>query len=92
LQEAIADILSLKAVNAATRNNVENLILCGGVSANHRLRELLTERATQKGINFICPHPSLSTDNGAMIAAAAIFRKRAGTLMVNNEVRAWGEL
>jgi len=92
LQEAIADILSLKAVNAAKKNNVENLILCGGVSANSRLRELLEERAAKNGINLICPPPDLCTDNGAMIAAAAIFRKRAGVLVENREVRAWNDL
>jgi len=92
LQEAIADILSLKAVNAAKRNNVENLILCGGVSANRRLRELLAERTAKNGINLICPQPSLCTDNGAMIAAAAIFRKRAGRLGWNKEVKAWNDL
>jgi len=78
LQEAIADILSFKAVNAAQKYNVENIILCGGVSANYRLRELLAERAEKSGLNLICPPLSLCTDNGAMIAAAAIFRKRAG--------------
>jgi len=92
LQEAIADILSLKAVNAAKRNNVENIILCGGVSANNRLRELLAERAAKTGINLICPTTALCTDNGAMIAAAAIFRKKAGKLMQNKEVKAWNDL
>jgi N6-L-threonylcarbamoyladenine synthase len=92
LQEAIADILSFKAVNAAKKNKMENLILCGGVSANNRLRELLLERATKNGINLIYPPPSLCTDNGAMIAAAAIFRKRAGMLAKNKEVRAWNNL
>ena len=92
LQEAIADILSLKAVNTAEKYGAENLILCGGVSANYRLRELIAERAEKSGINFICPPPSLCTDNGAMIAAAAIFRKRAGVLVKNNEVRAWSDI
>jgi N6-L-threonylcarbamoyladenine synthase len=92
LQEAIADILSLKAVNAANRHGVENLILCGGVSANYRLRELLSKRCKIAGINFICPPQHLCTDNGAMIATAAIFRKRAGMLEQNNEVRAWAPL
>jgi N6-L-threonylcarbamoyladenine synthase len=89
LQEAIADILSLKAINAAKKHGVENLILCGGVSANYRLRELLDERCKKASLNFICPEPSLCTDNGAMIAAVAIFRKRAGMLKENNEVKAW---
>jgi N6-L-threonylcarbamoyladenine synthase len=92
LQEAVADILSLKAVNAAKKQGVENLIVCGGVSANYRLRELITERAEKSGINFTFPPFPLCTDNGAMIATAAIFRKRAGALAKNNEVRAWGAL
>ncbi|MDR3001139.1 MAG: tRNA (adenosine(37)-N6)-threonylcarbamoyltransferase complex transferase subunit TsaD [Fibromonadaceae bacterium] len=92
LQEAIADILSLKTVNAAKKNKVENIVLCGGVSANYRLRELMNERSQKEGINLICPEPSLCTDNGAMIAAAAIFRKRAGVLTQNNEVKAWSNL
>jgi len=73
LQEAIADILSLKAINAAKKHGIENLILCGGVSANYRLRELMAERAEKSGLNLICPPVELCTDNGAMIAAAAIF-------------------
>ena len=92
LQEAIADILSLKTINAAKKNNVENIVLCGGVSANYRLRELMNERCEKEGINLICPEPSLCTDNGAMIAAAAIFRKRAGALTQNNKVEAWSDL
>jgi N6-L-threonylcarbamoyladenine synthase len=92
LQEAIADILSLKAINAAEKHGIENLILCGGVSANYRLRELLGERCKATGINFICPPLELCTDNGAMIAVAAIFRKRVGMLKQNNEVKAWDPL
>jgi N6-L-threonylcarbamoyladenine synthase len=92
LQEAIADILSLKTVNAALKHEVKNIVLCGGVSANYRLRELLGERAEKNRLKLICPQPSLCTDNGAMIAAAAIFRKRAGMLTLNNDVRAFHDL
>jgi len=89
LQEAIVDILSLKAVNAAKKKGIDTILLCGGVSANYRLREILSERCKEKSLHFICPQPSLCTDNGAMIATAAIFRKKAGMLFVNKEVRAW---
>ncbi len=88
MQEAIADILTVKAVKAAKKFNVENIVLCGGVSANYRIRELLKERAE----NCIFPDTSLSTDNGAMIAAAAILRSRAGKLAQCDEVKAWNEL
>ena len=89
LQEAIVDILSLKAVNAAKKNGTDTVLLCGGVSANYRLREILSERCEKESLHFICPEPSLCTDNGAMIAAAAIYRKKAGKLFMNKEVRAW---
>jgi N6-L-threonylcarbamoyladenine synthase len=89
LQEAIVDILSLKAVNAAKKNGTDTVLLCGGVSANYRLREILSERCKKESLRFICPEPSLCTDNGAMIAAAAIHRKRAGKLFASKEIKAW---
>jgi N6-L-threonylcarbamoyladenine synthase len=92
LQEAIADVLSLKAVNAAKKTGTDCILLCGGVSANKRLRELLGERCENAGINLICPEPALCTDNGAMIAAAAIFRERAGMLSAGGQVKAWEPL
>ncbi|MDR0518321.1 MAG: tRNA (adenosine(37)-N6)-threonylcarbamoyltransferase complex transferase subunit TsaD [Fibromonadaceae bacterium] len=92
LQEAIADILSLKAVNAAKKTGMNHVLLCGGVSANGRLRELLSERCKEAGMNFIFPELELCTDNGAMIAAAAIFRERAGMLFAGGQVRAWEPL
>jgi N6-L-threonylcarbamoyladenine synthase len=92
LQEAVVDILSLKAIKAAEKRGIGNLIVCGGVSANYRLREFIAERAKKNGINFAFPSLPLCTDNGAMIAATAIFRKRADALVKNNEVKAWGDL
>jgi len=80
LQEAVADILSFKAVEAAKRHRAACLLVCGGVSANYRLRELVKERADKSGMNFALPPVQLCTDNGAMIAIAAICRKRAGAL------------
>jgi len=68
-QEAIADILSVKAVRAATRLGRERLVLGGGVAANSRLRELAQERGQAKGIRVFIPPKSLCTDNAAMVAA-----------------------
>ncbi|MDR2580830.1 MAG: tRNA (adenosine(37)-N6)-threonylcarbamoyltransferase complex transferase subunit TsaD [Fibromonadaceae bacterium] len=76
LQEAIVDILSLKTVNAAKKMGVDTVLLCGGVSANYRLRELLDERCKAAGLRLIYPELSLCTDNGAMIAAAGILVTR----------------
>jgi len=68
-QEAIADVLSTKAVRACRRLGVERLVLGGGVAANTRVRELVEERANAKGITAFIPPKVLCTDNAAMIAA-----------------------
>src|SRR5699024_12606076 len=39
-QEAVADVITKKAVLAATEHNIDHLLLGGGVAANTRLREL----------------------------------------------------
>ena len=67
-QEAIADVLSFKAVRAARRLGVKRLVLGGGVAANVRLRELTVERCAAAGIEVFLPEKALCTDNAAMIA------------------------
>jgi N6-L-threonylcarbamoyladenine synthase len=68
-QEAVCDVLSAKAVDACEALGAEDLLIGGGVAANGRLRALLEERATERGIRLRRPRPALCTDNGAMIAA-----------------------
>ncbi len=67
-QEAVADVLSAKAVDACEHFGAETLLLGGGVAANSRLRALLEERTAAAGITLRRPRPGLCTDNGAMIA------------------------
>ncbi len=68
-QEAVCDVLTRKAVDAAVTNGVEDLLIGGGVAANSRLRVLAEERAARHGIRVRVPRPGLCTDNGAMVAA-----------------------
>jgi N6-L-threonylcarbamoyladenine synthase len=68
-QEAVADVLTRKAVQACQRNGVDHLIIGGGVAANSRLRALAAERCDAAGIRLRVPRPGLCTDNGAMVAA-----------------------
>jgi N6-L-threonylcarbamoyladenine synthase len=77
-QEAMAETLVHKTLRAAAHFNARNVVLGGGVAANSRLRELLAERGAQAGLNVLMPPPGLCTDNGAMIAQAAIHRIEAG--------------
>jgi len=77
-QEAVADVLTRKAVRAATDLGVSTLLIAGGVAANSRLRELAAERCAAAGLALRIPRPRLCTDNGAMIASFAAHLIAAG--------------
>ena len=77
-QEAVADVLTAKAVDAARHFGVDHLVLGGGVAANSRLRTLMAERAAAAGIELRRPRPGLCTDNGAMIAVLGAQVMEAG--------------
>lgn len=68
-QEAVADVLSAKAVAACRDLGADTLILGGGVAANSRLRTLTEQRCAAAGVRLRVPRPGLCTDNGAMVAA-----------------------
>ncbi len=67
-QEAVCDVLTAKAVDACEHLGVSDLLIGGGVAANSRLRALLEQRTSERGITLRRPRPALCTDNGAMIA------------------------
>jgi len=71
-QEAIVDVLAEKAFEAVRRFKVEALAVVGGVSANSRLRTVLTSRADSTGIRLSLPSLAYCTDNAAMVAAAGL--------------------
>ncbi|WP_019202412.1 tRNA (adenosine(37)-N6)-threonylcarbamoyltransferase complex transferase subunit TsaD [Tsukamurella sp. 1534] len=68
-QEAVADVLTFKAIRAAQDTGVETMVLGGGATANSRIRSLAQERCDAAGIELRVPKPRLCTDNGVMIAA-----------------------
>jgi N6-L-threonylcarbamoyladenine synthase len=76
-QEAAVDVQVEKLVCAALQVGVENVLVCGGVAANSRLRAKLEERCSREGLELFVPSPKLCTDNGAMIAAcgAHVYRR-----------------
>ncbi|WP_144207605.1 tRNA (adenosine(37)-N6)-threonylcarbamoyltransferase complex transferase subunit TsaD [Mycobacterium tilburgii] len=77
-QEAVADVLTRKAVRAASDLGVGTLLIAGGVAANSRLRELATQRCAEADLTLRIPRPRLCTDNGAMIASFAAHLVAAG--------------
>jgi N6-L-threonylcarbamoyladenine synthase len=77
-QEAIVDVLLLKAVAACTQTGINSLVIAGGVAANSRLRALAEQRCEKAGIRLRVPSPGLCTDNGAMVAALGSLMVSAG--------------
>ena len=74
-QEAVVDVLVTKTVNATKRLGAKQILLCGGVAANHLLRQTMAERSP---LPVLTPSPILCTDNAAMIACCAHVRLQAG--------------
>ncbi len=68
-QEAVCDVLTRKAMDAAVEHDIDTIMIGGGVAANSRLRALAESRAAERGIRVRVPRPGLCTDNGAMVAA-----------------------
>ena len=77
-QRALVDDLVSKTLAAAVDYGVATLLITGGVAANSELRATFEVRAAEEGIPVLFPSRKLSTDNAAMIAAAAYPRYLAG--------------
>ena len=72
--EAVADVLTTKAVKAIKTTGIKQLVVAGGVSANKTLRASLIEACRKRGARVFFPPQRLCTDNGAMIAIAGMMR------------------
>ena len=73
-QEAVVDVCITKLLRGAAEVDAKTVVIGGGVAANSRLRTRLLDAAEADGRRAFLPSPSLCTDNGAMIAAAAWWR------------------
>ena len=70
-QRALVSDLVIKTLAAARACNVATLFVTGGVAANNELRQRFEQDAAMEGLPVYFPSRPLSTDNAAMIAAAA---------------------
>ncbi len=70
-QNAVVRDLVERTMMAAEECSVETILVSGGVAANSQLRATFEERAGSRGLKIYFPSRALSTDNAAMIAAAA---------------------
>ncbi|MGA9241401.1 MAG: tRNA (adenosine(37)-N6)-threonylcarbamoyltransferase complex transferase subunit TsaD [Silvibacterium sp.] len=70
-QRAVIDDLRRKTFRAAEQLGAASLLVSGGVAANRELRVRFTAEGGDRGLPIAFPSLTLSTDNAAMIAAAA---------------------
>ncbi|MBI2577529.1 MAG: tRNA (adenosine(37)-N6)-threonylcarbamoyltransferase complex transferase subunit TsaD [Candidatus Wildermuthbacteria bacterium] len=80
IQAAIVEVLVAKTMRAAKQFRAKSIIIGGGVAANDELRRQLQLAISswQSTIAFLAPSPTLSTDNGAMIAITGLVKFRNG--------------
>jgi len=76
-QEAVVDCLVGKAFQALDKIGLKTLCVGGGVAANARLRQRLTDEAQRRGVELHIAPLALCTDN-AVMGAIAIERLKAG--------------
>ncbi len=79
-QAAVVEVLVRKTIKAAKEFKVSLVTASGGVSCNQSLRKNLVHAASNAGLEVKLADPSLTTDNAAMIAFAALERYQRGML------------
>jgi N6-L-threonylcarbamoyladenine synthase len=77
-QHAVIGDLMKRTFAAAQSLGTRRILVTGGVAANRELRERFTREAAARGVRISFPTLALSTDNAAMIAAAAWPRLLSG--------------
>lgn len=75
-EKNVAEVLVEHTMEIAKEQNINKIVLAGGVSANTRLREELQNKGKENNIEIYLPEMKYSTDNAAMITAAGIFKYR----------------
>ena len=77
-QNAVVDELVTRTIAATKESLARSILVSGGVAANSQLRTVFGSEAGKRGLDVFFPSRALSTDNAAMIAAAAYPRFLAG--------------
>lgn len=75
---AVADTLTIKSKRALEQENLNRLVVAGGVSANREIRSKLDTLMKKRKGEVFYPRLEFCTDNGAMIAYAGAQRLAAG--------------
>jgi N6-L-threonylcarbamoyladenine synthase len=85
-QIAVVEVLIKKAFKAAAENDLERIVVCGGVACNSGLRAAMLDQSKKHGLQVIFPSPALCGDNAAMLGVAADYY--LSNQIVSREIRA----
>ena len=88
MQEQVVEELTKKSISACKKYHEKKLVIGGGVSANSRLRERLSEEGAKNKISIYFPELSLTGDNGAMIAAEGYYQIISGAGLADMDLTA----
>jgi N6-L-threonylcarbamoyladenine synthase len=77
-QRTVVRELVNRSLAAASQCGVKTVLVSGGVAANRELRQTFEVEARRQGMTVFFPSRELSTDNAAMIAAAAFAKYSIG--------------
>jgi len=83
-QAAVVRDLVTRTLEAATETGSGTVLVSGGVAANSELRKQFELKSKSLGVDTYFPSRALSTDNAAMIAAAAYPHLLAGDLAASD--------
>lgn len=78
IQQGIITILLKKLRKAAKQQQIKEIAIAGGVSANSGLRKALADLGAQEGWNTYIPAFQFCTDNAAMIGVTAYYKYLKG--------------
>ncbi|MBE7074060.1 MAG: tRNA (adenosine(37)-N6)-threonylcarbamoyltransferase complex transferase subunit TsaD [Clostridiales bacterium] len=77
-QESVTDELVSKAIRACKQENINKLVIAGGVGANSLLKQKANANCEREGIQVYSPVLKYCTDNSAMIGAMAYYMIKDG--------------
>ncbi len=85
-EQAIIDVLVGKTTKAALKHQPKTIIIGGGVAANKKLRDTLTQAITPLNCELRIPDFKYCMDNAAMIAVAGYYQAK------NKKFTKWNKL